>query len=153
LFLVVFSYFARELDPLRLLQSDWVEYGGGTNIQEGLKKARMLLRSRYADTKQIILITDGYPTTFTEEHREGWGGFRSPGRRSGQAVEETLKEVRRCTQDDITINTFMMARDSVLVAFVHEMMQMNRGRAFFARPGQLGSYLLVDYLRNKRKTI
>ncbi|HLF07855.1 MAG TPA: VWA domain-containing protein [Dehalococcoidia bacterium] len=154
LFLVVFSYYARELDPLRLLQSDWVEYGGGTNIQEGLQTARKILRGNRADTKQIILITDGYPTTFTEERREGWSGsFRSPGRRTGQAVEETLKEVKRCTQDDITINTFMMARDSVLVDFVHEMMRMNRGRAFFARPGQLGSYLLVDYLRNKRKVI
>jgi hypothetical protein len=31
------------------------------------------------------------------------------------------------------------------------MTQVNRGRAFDASPGQLGSFLMVDYLEGRRK--
>jgi uncharacterized protein with von Willebrand factor type A (vWA) domain len=147
--LVVFSYYATELRPERLLQSDWVRYGGGTNIQEGLRRARDLLRKHKSMNRQIILITDAHPTTYTSTSGEliggwgyGWGG-------RSQAIEETLKEVRRCTQNGITINTFMMARDPSLIAFAKVMSQINKGRAFFATPGRLGHYILVDYLRKK----
>jgi Ca-activated chloride channel family protein len=71
-----------------------------------------------------------------------------------QAIEETLKEVRRCTRNGIKINTFMMARDPSLVAFAKLMTQINKGRAFFASAsGQLGRYVLVDYMNGKSKVI
>ena len=35
--------------------------------------------------------------------------------------------------------------------FVERMTAINKGRAFFTRPGQLGSYLMVDYLSRRRK--
>jgi len=38
-----------------------------------------------------------------------------------------------------------------LVGFVEHMTQVNRGRAMFSSPDQLGSYLMVDYLDGKRK--
>jgi uncharacterized protein with von Willebrand factor type A (vWA) domain len=160
--LVVFSYFAAELKPERLLQSDWVRYGGGTNIQEGLRRARELLSKRKLANRQIILITDAQPTTYTgrlTELEEAWGdrgwGYGSYGtpRHRPHALEETLKEVKRCTQNGITINTFMMARDPGLVAFAKLMSQMNKGRAFLASPGQLGRYILFDYIRNKSKVL
>jgi uncharacterized protein with von Willebrand factor type A (vWA) domain len=149
--LVVFSYFATELKPERLLQSDWVRYGGGTNIQEGLMRARKLLAKHKSMNRQIILITDAHPTTYTSSDGDsirGWGSYWGGG---STAIDETLKEVRRCTQNGITINTFMMARDPSLVAFAQLMSQINKGRAFFASPGKLGHYILVDYLRNKSK--
>jgi len=31
------------------------------------------------------------------------------------------------------------------------MTQVNRGRAFYTEPGQLGSYVMVDYLNGRRK--
>ena len=37
--LVVFSYFAMELKPERLLQSDWVDWSG-TNIEAGAGRSR-----------------------------------------------------------------------------------------------------------------
>ena len=169
--LVVFSYFATELKPERLLQSDWAQYGRGTNIQEGLHRARQLLSKQQSQNRQIILITDAQPTTYTGSGPEydygaydgGYGRgndrgydfdmpYYGPRRRPG-ALEETLKEVRRCTQNGITINTFMMARDPSLVAFAKLMTQLNKGRAFFSTPGKLGRYVLFDYLHKKSKVL
>lgn len=151
--LVVFSFFAMELDPERLLQNDWVRFGG-TNIQVALKRARQLLSKQRSTNRQIILITDARPTTYSDFDADedeswalGWPRFR-PG-----AVEETLKEVRRCTRSGITINTFMMAQEPSLVAFARLMSQINKGRAFFATPGHLGQYILVDYLKGKSKVV
>ena len=36
-------------------------------------------------------------------------------------------------------------------AVVERMTQVNRGRAFFTSPEKLGSFLMVDYLRGRRK--
>jgi uncharacterized protein with von Willebrand factor type A (vWA) domain len=151
--LVVFSFFAMELDPERLLQNDWVRFGG-TNIQVALKRARQLLSKQRSTNRQIILITDARPTTYSDfgaDEDESWA-FGWPRFRPG-AVEETLKEVRRCTRSGITINTFMMAQEPSLVAFARLMSQLNKGRAFFATPGHLGQYILVDYLRGKSKIL
>ncbi|MBI4588542.1 MAG: hypothetical protein HY725_06860, partial [Candidatus Rokubacteria bacterium] len=68
-------------------------------------------------------------------------------------IQETLKEVQRCTRDGITINTFMLEQSPSLTAFVAEMARINRGRAFFATPERLGEYVLVDYVRAKRRPV
>src|SRR5438445_8467951 len=82
LYVVAFSYFVLTLRPEMLLDSYWVEYGGGTNFQEALRQARLVL-SKHQGTKQIIMITDGQPRTFTSfagmGADDGWGyGRRSP---------------------------------------------------------------------------
>ena len=69
-----------------------------------------------------------------------------------RTIQETLKEVVRCTKDDIVINTFMLERGYYLADFVNQMTQLNGGRAFFAEPERLGEYILVDYVDHKRKT-
>jgi uncharacterized protein with von Willebrand factor type A (vWA) domain len=33
------------------------------------------------------------------------------------------------------------------------MAKMNKGRVFYTTPDRLGEYILVDYVRNKRKNI
>jgi uncharacterized protein with von Willebrand factor type A (vWA) domain len=153
--LVVFSYFAMELKAGRLLQSDWQMYPRGTNIQEALNRARKLLAKRKATNRQIILITDGQPTMYTAPTGEvirGWSPYEWP-RYSPEAMQETLKEVQRCTRDQITINTFMMANDPALVQFGKLMAQINKGRIFLTSPGRLGHYVLHDYLHNKSKVL
>lgn len=146
---VAFSYFALPLKPEMLLDSYWVEYGGGTNFQEGLRYARTLLSKHKIGTKQIVLLTDGQPTTYNNwsDSDAQWGRYRH----SPAVVEETLREVSRCTKDGITINTFMMERDPSLVEFVRVMAKINRGRAFFVAPQRLGEYILLDYVNEKRK--
>ena len=60
----------------------------------------------------------------------GFGGV------SPHAVAETMKQVRRITRRGVTINTFMLDDAPELVGFVEHMTQVNRGRAFYASPGQ-----------------
>jgi uncharacterized protein with von Willebrand factor type A (vWA) domain len=152
LYVVAFSYFVLTLRPEMLLDSYWVEYGGGTNFQEALRQSRLVLSKHKGGTKQIIMITDGQPTTFSSwsgDDNWGWGS----GRHSPRALEETLREVVRCTKDGITINLFMMERDRSLSQFVATMAKINRGRAFFSTPSQIGEYVLLDYVNNKRKHV
>jgi uncharacterized protein with von Willebrand factor type A (vWA) domain len=138
--LVVFSYFAMELKAERLLQSDWVDWSG-TNIEAALEKSREILSRRAAGNRQIILITDWRP-------RPVWGLHGEEG-----TVEGMLREVKRCTRGGIKINTFMMDRDPSSMALAQAMMRINKGRVFFGAPGRMGRYILVDYLRNKRKKV
>ena len=138
--LVVFSYFAMELKPERLLQSDWVDWNG-TNIELALAKSRELLDRHKSTNRQIILITDWRP-------RPTWGPYGDEG-----TIEGMLREVKRCTRSGIRINTFMMDSAPSSMALAQHMMRMNKGRVFFGMPGQMGRYVLVDYLRNKRKKI
>jgi uncharacterized protein with von Willebrand factor type A (vWA) domain len=67
-----------------------------------------------------------------------------------ETVRATLAEVARCTAEGIRINTFMLDATDHLQAFVERMTRMNKGRAFFTTPDTLGSYVLVDFLENKR---
>jgi uncharacterized protein with von Willebrand factor type A (vWA) domain len=138
---VAFSYFVLTLEPRMLLDSYWVEYGGGTNFQEALRQARSLLERQHGGTKQIVMITDGEPNTYSY-----WSGGGGRG-----AMAETMREVARCTRQNIVINTFMMAQEPALTHFVRVMAKVNRGRAFFASPRHLGQYVLLDYVSNKRR--
>ncbi len=112
--------------------------------------AERLITRHPSASPQILVITDGQPTAyFTEgelrvEWPMGFGGV------SPHAVAETLKTVRRVTRQGITINTFMLDDAPELVGFVERMTQINRGRAFFTQPGQLGSFMMVDYLSRRR---
>ena len=60
--------------------------------------------------------------------------------------------MKRCTRENITINTFMLERNYYLMEFVNQMAKINNGRAFFAAPDKLGEYILVDYVRSRRRS-
>ena len=146
LYIVGFSYIATELKPAQLPTITWDEYNYGTNMQHGLMLARQLLSRHKSGNKQIIVITDGEPTA----HFEGTQvRFSYPP--TYQTLQETLKEVVRCTRERITINTFMLERSPYMAGFVSEIAKINKGRAFFATPDHLGEYVLVDYVANKKR--
>src|SRR5262249_57423021 len=90
--------------------------------------------------------TDGAPPA----HREADGQFFFNSPPVPETVEATLREVARCTRDDIRINTFMLDANSYLKSFVERLTQMNRGRAFFTTPETLGDYVLVDFIEQRR---
>jgi uncharacterized protein with von Willebrand factor type A (vWA) domain len=119
-----------------------------TNIQAGLQVAAHLLTRQHAVNKQMILITDGEPTAHIRDRKIC---LEYPP--SQRTLLETLKEVKRCTRHGITINTFMLGQDYYMERFVNELTKINRGRAFFTSPDNIGDYILVDYLTNRRKKI
>ncbi len=148
LWIVGFSLYARAFTVDELPKLTWSDWNVGTNMQAGLALSRQLLARTKGGTKQVIMVTDGEPTA----HLEGTEAeFAYPPTR--KTLEETLKEVKRCTREGITINTFMLDEAPTLTAFVAEMARINRGRAFFATPDRLGEYVLVDYVAARRRAI
>src|SRR3954468_9413463 len=121
-----------------------------TNTREGLRLARRILDRTRKDMKQIIMITDGKPSALTQpdgriyKNAFGLDPF---------IVAETCAEVAACRKSNIMINTFMLARDYDLVAFVRKVAEICKGKAYFTTPYTLGQYVLMDYMDKKTKTI
>lgn len=149
LYIVGFSYLAREYKPEELVEISMYDNDRGTNMAHGLMVARQLLARHRGVNKQIIMITDGGPTVWYEESMGGWQ-FAYP---SPLAEKQALLEAQRCTKDGIVINTFMLDDDQWMLAFVDQLSKINRGRMFYADKDNLGEYLLFDYLSSKRKFV
>ncbi len=119
-----------------------------TNTRAGLRLARTLLRRRKSTNKQIFMVTDGKPSAmFDDAARLYKNSFGLDPR----IVNKTLDEAVQCRREKITVSTFMVARDPYLIEFVEEFTRSNNGRAFYSTLNNLGEFLLVDYLRNRRK--
>jgi uncharacterized protein with von Willebrand factor type A (vWA) domain len=146
MYVIGFSAYARELKPDELPYVRWDESVLGTNMHHAFMIAQKLLARHTAGTRQIIMISDGEPTAHLEHGRSYFAYPPSP-----ITIRETLKEVRRCTQKNITINTFMLDRNYYLKEFVNQIAKMNKGRVFYTTPERLGQYILVDYVAQKRK--
>ncbi|MGH9384307.1 MAG: vWA domain-containing protein [Vicinamibacterales bacterium] len=121
-----------------------------TNTREGLRVARRILERQRKDMRQIVMITDGKPSALTQpdgriyKNAFGLDPF---------VIAETLAEVSACAKAGIMINTFMLARDYDLVAFVRRVAAMCRGKAYFTTPYTLGEYVLMDYMEKKTRTV
>jgi len=135
-----------------------------TNTAEGLRLSRRLLQAQRKEMKQVVMVTDGKPTACFI------GPDLVPGnKRSGRTTDptrhlyknsmggdpfvmaETFKEVQACRKAGIMINTFMLASDYYLVDFVKQMTAMTNGKAYFANPGNLSQFVLIDFLRRRTR--
>ncbi|HXF51984.1 MAG TPA: VWA domain-containing protein [Dehalococcoidia bacterium] len=148
LYIIGFSAYARELKAEQLPYVRWDESVLGTNMHHAFMLAQQLLSKHKSGTRQIIMISDGEPTAHLERGRSYFAYPPSP-----ITIRETLKEVKRCTQKGITINIFMLDRNYYLKEFVNQVAKINKGRVFYTTPDRLGEYILVDYVRHKRKNI
>jgi Ca-activated chloride channel family protein len=121
-----------------------------TNTREGLRLAQRILARQTKDMKQIVMITDGKPSALTlpdgRIYKNAFG-------LDPLVIAETLEEVARCKRSNIMINTFMLASDFALVQFVQKVSAMCRGKAYFTTPENLGSYLLMDFMSRRMKTV
>ena len=142
LYVLGFSDRARELALDSLPEITWDDHA--TNMQDGFRLARRLLGRHVSANRQIVLVTDGEPTAHLRGARVEFSYPPSP-----ETIDATLLEVQRCTRDRIVINTFMLERGHYLTEFVEQMARINRGRAFFASPEQLGEYVLADYVARR----
>ena len=141
---VGFGETARELQPESIPEVSW-DFAYGTNMHHAFTLARRML-SRQSGTKQIIMITDGEPTAHIMPSGEIFFNYPPV----HETVEATLREVTRCTKEQIRINTFMLDADNGLRRFIEQLTKINKGRAFFTTPDTLGDYVLVDFLNHKR---
>ncbi|MAT40301.1 MAG: hypothetical protein CL946_11935 [Ectothiorhodospiraceae bacterium] len=121
-----------------------------TNTRQGLRLARSLLKRSGSANKQIFMVTDGKPSAIFEEsgriYKNSFG-------LDPKIVNKTLDEAVACRRERIVISTFMVARDPYLVNFVEDLTKANNGRAYFTGLGKLGEYVLIDYIRNRRKEV
>jgi len=141
---VGFGEIARELKPESIPEVSW-DFAYGTNMHHAFTLARKML-SRQTGTKQIIMITDGEPTAHIMPSGEIFFNYPPV----HETVEATLREVKRCTKEQIRINTFMLDADNGLRRFIEQLTKINKGKAFFTTPDNLGDYVLVDFLDHKR---
>jgi Ca-activated chloride channel family protein len=120
-----------------------------TNTKAGLQLARNLLRRRGGNVnKQIFMVTDGKPSAIFD----GSGKlYKNSFGLDPKIVNKTLDEAVACRREKIPITTFMVARDPYLINFVEELTKANQGRAYYSSLSNLGEFVFVDYIRNRRK--
>lgn len=119
-----------------------------TNTRAGLQLARNLLRKHPGTNKQIFMVTDGKPSAIFESsgrlYKNSFG-------LDPKIVNKTLDEAVACRREHIPITTFMVARDPYLINFVEELTRANQGRAYYSSLQNLGEFVFVDYIRNRKK--
>jgi uncharacterized protein with von Willebrand factor type A (vWA) domain len=107
----------------------------------------MLRRSGNVN-RQIFMITDGKPSAMFDEngvlYKNSFG-------LDPKIVNKTLDEAIALRREKIEVSTFMIARDPYLINFVEEFTKANKGRAYYSGLNELGQFVLVDYVRNRRK--
>ena len=121
-----------------------------TNTAEGLLLARNILRAQKKDMRQIVMITDGKPSAITLP--DGLI-YKNSGGMDQHILKQTFREVSACRRAGILINTFMLAQDPYLVQFVQRVSEIARGKAYFTSTQTLGQYIMMDFMRRKRRKI
>ena len=121
-----------------------------TNSAEGLELARRILAAQKKDMRQIIMITDGKPSAVTLPDGRI---YMNSGGMDGLILQRTFQEVAACRKAGILINTFMLARDPHLVQFVQKVSEIARGKAYFTTTMTLGQYIMMDFMKRKRRRI
>jgi Ca-activated chloride channel family protein len=143
---VTFGDRAEEIPLSRLAQAQVGPFH--TNTAEGLEVARRILLSQKKEMRQIIMVTDGKPSAMTLPDGRI---YANSGGLDPRILERSYREVMACRKAGILINTFMLARDPYLVQFVEKVTEIARGKAYFTSTLTLGEYVMMDFLRGKRK--
>ena len=121
-----------------------------TNTRAGLELARDLLRRKKQANRQIIMLTDGKPSALTERDGEI---YKNPFGLDRRVVNKTLEAADACRRVGIPITTFMLTNDPTLMDFVDRFTRANHGRAYYSDLDELGSFVLVDYVKNRRRRV
>jgi Ca-activated chloride channel family protein len=120
-----------------------------TNTKAALALARQILSRKKHENKQIFMITDGKPSCIWE----GLNLYKNPYGLDHKIVNQTLQEALLCRKQKIPITTFMVARDPYLQGFVRDLSEINKGRAYFTGLNNLGEYIFMDFIRNRKKKV
>jgi Ca-activated chloride channel family protein len=145
---VTFGDRAREIPLSQLAKAQVGPFH--TNTAEGLEIARRLLMAQKQEMRQIIMITDGKPSAITLPNGKV---YTNSGGLDRFILKRTFDEVAACRKGGILINTFMLARDPYLVQFVKKVSEIARGKAYFTSTMTLGQYIMMDFLKRKRRRV
>jgi Ca-activated chloride channel family protein len=148
---VLFHDGAEELPLAKLATTQVGPYH--TNTAEGLRLSRRLLQAQRKEMKQIVMVTDGKPTACFVQTAPSRRLYKNSMGGDPFVMAETFKEVQACRKAGIMINTFMLASDYYLVDFVKQMTAMTNGKAYFANPGNLSQFVLIDFLRRRTRRV
>ena len=122
-----------------------------TNIQRSLQMARQLLVNQDTPNRQVILITDGLPTS----HFDGsWLYLLYPPDPLTEAA--TMREGLLCRREGITINIFLVpswSQSEEDIRFAYRLAESTTGRVFFTAGQDLDRYVVWDYVSRKREII
>jgi Ca-activated chloride channel family protein len=121
-----------------------------TNTAEGFELSRKILRAQRKEMQQIIMITDGKPSAMTLPDGQL---YLNSGGLDQYILQRTFREVAACRKAGILINTFMLAQDPYLVQFVQKVSEIAHGKAYFTSTLTLGQYIMMDFLKGKRRNI
>jgi uncharacterized protein with von Willebrand factor type A (vWA) domain len=120
-----------------------------TNTKDALELGLRILKRKRNVNKQIFMITDGKPSAMFYRGRL----YKNPFGLDRKIINLTLNAARECRKNQITVTTFMVARDPWLVDFVKQLTEVNKGRAYYSSLNKLGEYLFVDYIRNRKQRL
>jgi len=118
----------------------------GTNLQHALKLAGRHLRKHPGSEPVVLVVTDGEPTAHLDEAGEAlfwWPPLP-------ETVKATVQEVDQLTRYGATLNVFMLGEDPSLRRFVDAVAKRSGGRVFSPDLGELGRYVVDDYVRSRR---
>ncbi len=142
--------FGNDAWPIEIKDLPYLQVGPyHTNTVAGLELSIDILRRRKTNNKQIFMITDGKPTCLkvgAKYYKNSFGLDR-------KIINKTLDQAAKCRKQNISITTFMIARDPYLQAFVREFTKTNNGRAYYSNLSGLGDFIFEDYIRNRRKRV
>ncbi|MEV6705997.1 VWA domain-containing protein [Micromonospora wenchangensis] len=121
----------------------------GTNLQHALRLAGRHLRRHPGAEPVVLVVTDGEPTAHLDPD-DGEAYFHWPS--LPETVEATIHEVDRLARAGVTLNLFLLGEDPGLRRFMDAVARRSRGRLFTPDLGDLGEYVVSDYLRSRRSS-
>jgi uncharacterized protein with von Willebrand factor type A (vWA) domain len=143
--IVGFGRYAVPLSPQELAAVE-PELIQGTNLQHALRLAARHVRRHPASEPVVLVVTDGEPTAHMDP--DGTAFFCWPPAR--ETIKATVVEVDHLTYYGATLNVFMLGEDPGLRRFVDAVARRNGGRVFTPDPGELGRYVVSDYIHARR---
>jgi len=164
LYIIGFSNYARQIkvQDLPMVVPD----NAGTNMQHAFSLAGRLLAKHPRSTRQVIMVTDGEPTSHLEGEEVMYGcgdvtetasvatvpnrtanssGAAGSWVSAGETVRETLAEAFRLSKSGVTLNVFMLERSPGLITFMERLARLTMGRVFLVKDTDMGSFILRDY--------
>ncbi|MDQ2782965.1 MAG: hypothetical protein M3Y26_10600 [Actinomycetota bacterium] len=140
--IIGFDRVARPLTAMQLaeVEPQWIQ---GTNLHHALLLAGRHLRRHPEAEPVVLVVTDGEPTAHLQE--DGSPTFQWPTTQA--TLRATVGEIDTMTRYGVPLNFFLLGDDPGLARFVDSVARRNGGRVFTPELGQLGEYVVADYLR------